>query len=161
VGSHDPFGHFKHKLWPKDWVKVKLAIWLLTTKSREYRLNFLACRWHAIYHWKACDEGYNFALDLISIRSLNINLWAHKVARVQTLGISRLPLGSPGQNAIWVLVPCLGTEYTIRGKVVASPKSGPWWVLWVRVCPSLVLAPKVFQLCIKQLVVWCYANLCY
>ncbi len=26
-----------------------------------------------------------------------------------------------------------GTKYTIRGKVVASPKSRPWWVLWVRV----------------------------
>jgi hypothetical protein len=26
--------------------------------------------------------------------------------------------------------------------VVASPKSGPWWVLWVRVCPWLILAPK-------------------
>jgi len=25
-----------------------------------------------------------------------------------------------------------GPEYTIRGKVVASPKSGPWWVLCVR-----------------------------
>jgi hypothetical protein len=24
-----------------------------------------------------------------------------------------------------------GTEYIIRGKVVASLKSGPWWVLWV------------------------------
>jgi hypothetical protein len=39
-------------------------------------------------------------------------------------------------------------------KVVASPKSGPWWVLWVRLCPWFVLAPKVFQLFINQLVVW-------
>jgi hypothetical protein len=35
-------------------------------------------------------------------------------------------LGIPRQNDIWVLVPWLGTENTIRGKVVASPKSGPW-----------------------------------
>jgi hypothetical protein len=26
-----------------------------------------------------------------------------------------------------------GAKYIIRGKVVASPKSGPWWVLCVRV----------------------------
>jgi hypothetical protein len=26
MGSHDPFGHFKHKLWPKEGPKVKLAI---------------------------------------------------------------------------------------------------------------------------------------
>jgi hypothetical protein len=36
-----------------------------------------------------------------------------------------------------------GAEYTIRGKVVASPKFRPWWVLWVQSCPWLVLAPKV------------------
>jgi hypothetical protein len=26
VASHDPFGHFKHKLWPKERSGVKLAI---------------------------------------------------------------------------------------------------------------------------------------
>jgi len=63
-------------------------------------------------------------------------------------------LGVPGQKAIWMWASGRGTKYTIRGKVVASPKSGPWWVLWVRICPWLVLAPKVLQLCTNQLVVW-------
>jgi len=41
--------------------------------------------------------------------------------------ISGLPLGSPGrERPIWMWVPWLATEYTIRGKVVASPNSGPW-----------------------------------
>jgi len=35
MGLHDPFGHVKHKLWPKERSGVKLAIWLLTTKSQE------------------------------------------------------------------------------------------------------------------------------
>jgi hypothetical protein len=35
MGSHDPFGHFKHKLWPKEGPRVELPIWLLTTKSWE------------------------------------------------------------------------------------------------------------------------------
>jgi hypothetical protein len=26
MGSHDPFGHLKHKLWPKERLGVKLAI---------------------------------------------------------------------------------------------------------------------------------------
>ncbi len=26
MGSHDPFGHMKHKLWPKEGPVVKLAI---------------------------------------------------------------------------------------------------------------------------------------
>jgi hypothetical protein len=59
-------------------------------------LNFLACKWHATYHWDAFDKGYNFASNLISIEGLHIKLWGPKFARVPTLGISRLPLGSPG-----------------------------------------------------------------
>jgi hypothetical protein len=35
IGSHDPFGHLKHKLWPKEGSGVKLPIWLPTTKSWE------------------------------------------------------------------------------------------------------------------------------
>ncbi len=35
MGSHDPFGHLKHKLWPKERSRVKLAVWLPTTKSQE------------------------------------------------------------------------------------------------------------------------------
>jgi hypothetical protein len=50
-----------------------------------------------------------------------------------------------GQNDIWVLVPWPDTEYIIRGKVVAPPKFGPWWVLWVYVCSWLVRAPKCFN----------------
>jgi hypothetical protein len=53
-----------------------------------------------------------------------------------------------------------GTKYTIRGKLVASLKSGLWWVLWIRVYPWLVLASKVVQLCTNQLVVWFYAGPC-
>jgi hypothetical protein len=35
------------------------------------------------------------------------------------------------RKAIWMWAPWRGPEYTIRGKVVASPKSGPWWILCV------------------------------
>jgi hypothetical protein len=63
-------------------------------------------------------------------------------------------LGVPGRNAIWVLAPWLGTKYIIREKVVASPKFGPWWVLWVCVCSWFVRAPKMLKLHTNQLVVW-------
>jgi hypothetical protein len=53
-------------------------------------------RWHATYHWKALDKGYNFVEDFIAIRSLYAKLWAPKVTRIQVVGISRLPLGSFG-----------------------------------------------------------------
>jgi hypothetical protein len=76
-------------------VGVKLAIWLLTIKSRE-SLDFLACKWHATYHWKAFDKNYNFALDFIPTGGLHTMLWASKVVGVPILGILGLPLGSPG-----------------------------------------------------------------
>jgi hypothetical protein len=46
------------------------------------------CKWRAIYRWKALDEGYNFFLDLISIRGLNTKLQASKFVKVPILGIS-------------------------------------------------------------------------
>jgi hypothetical protein len=63
-------------------------------------------------------------------------------------------LGVLGQNAIWMWPLWRSAKYTIRGKVMASPKSEPWWVLWIRVCPWFVLAPKVPKLCTNQIVVW-------
>jgi hypothetical protein len=93
MGSHDPFGDLKHKLWPKERSRVKLPNWPLKVKNRP---NSLAFRWHVTYHWKALDKGYNFALDLISIRGLHAKLWGLRIAEVPTSAISRLPLRSPG-----------------------------------------------------------------
>ncbi len=50
--------------------------------------------------------------------------------------------GVLGHNDIWVLVLRPGMEYIIRGKVVASPKSGSRWILWVRGCLWLVCTLK-------------------
>jgi hypothetical protein len=49
-----------------------------------------------------------------------------------------------------------GTEYTIKGKVVASPKSESWWVLWVQVCPWLILAPKCSNYALTNLLFGLY-----
>ncbi len=47
MSSHDPFGHFKHKLWPKEGSGgIKLTIQFLTTKSWEspqFRCVQVAC----------------------------------------------------------------------------------------------------------------------
>jgi hypothetical protein len=115
------------------------------------RPDLLMCRWCATYHWKDLNDCYNFALDLISIRGLNTKLWAPKVAGVPILGISGLPFGVLGQNAIWMLNLWPGTKYTIKGKVLASPKSGPWWVLWVRICPWLILTQKCSSYAVTNL----------
>jgi hypothetical protein len=141
MGSHDPFGHLKYKLWSKK-------IWLPTTKSRE--LTRFPCVQVACY---IPLESSRRRLQLcfgphINSRSVE-KVMGPKVTGVPSLKIS----GVPGQNTIWMWPSWGGTEYTIRGKVVASPKSELWWVLWVRVCPWLVLAPKVLKLCTNQLIV--------
>jgi hypothetical protein len=67
----------------------------------------------------AIDEGYNFASDLVAIGGFHRKLCAPQVAGVPTVRIL-------GQKTIWMWPPWKGAKYIIRGKVVASPKSGPW-----------------------------------
>jgi len=83
------------------------------------RPNLLACRRLMTYRWKVLDKGYNFVLDLISILGLNAKLWESQLwqFRDSHLEVSR-------QNVIWIQASWRGAEYTIRGKVVVSPKSG-------------------------------------
>jgi hypothetical protein len=83
MGSHDPFGYLKHKLWPKERLKVKSQPFKVGNRP-----DFLACRWLATYPWKVLDEGYNFVLNLTSIGGLHIKLWASKVMGIPISGIS-------------------------------------------------------------------------
>jgi hypothetical protein len=70
MGSYDQFGYLKHKLWPKKGPESNCQF-----DSRPLKVNnhpdLVACRWRAAYHWKALDEGYNFSLDLTSIKCLH------------------------------------------------------------------------------------------
>ncbi len=95
MGLHDPFGHLKHKLSPKEGLRVKLAIWLPTTKSWES--SWISLLSGGVQHivLKALNKGYNFASDLISIGGLHTKLWGPKVVGVPTLAILGLPFGSP------------------------------------------------------------------
>ncbi len=81
-------------------------------------LEILVCRWCATYHWKALNEGYNFSLDLTSIRGLHTKSWASKVARIPILGISGLPLGSLGTK--WHL----GVGLVVRHRVYYKGEGG-------------------------------------
>jgi hypothetical protein len=42
--------------------------------------------WRATYRWKALDQGYNFALDLIAIGNFHPKLWAPKVEGIPVVG---------------------------------------------------------------------------
>ncbi len=93
MNSHDPFGHLKKQVMAKRKVDCQID-------SRPLKVNncldFLTCRWGATYYWKALNKGYTFALNLISIRSLQTKLWSSNVTKIRTMGISRLPFRSLG-----------------------------------------------------------------
>jgi hypothetical protein len=55
-----------------------------------------------------------------------MKLCALKVAGVLIVRISGLPLGSPKIKSHLDVALWRAAKYTIWGKVVASPKSGPW-----------------------------------
>jgi hypothetical protein len=95
MGSHDPFGHLKHKLWPKERSGIKLAVWLPTIKSQELIRSPCVQVTCDIPLESSLNKGYNFVWSLISIGSLHTKLWGPKIAGVPILRISGLPFGSP------------------------------------------------------------------
>jgi hypothetical protein len=159
VGSHDPFEHLKHKLWPKERLEVKLAVWLLNTNSREstrFPCVQVMCNMPLKSSQRRLQLWFRprpdqIAQEVITLQSREeFQLWQFRDSH----------LGVPGQKVIWMWASWRVTEYTIRGKVVASPKFGPWWVLWIWGRTWLILAPKVLQQGINQLVVWFCASSC-
>ncbi len=99
----------------------------------------------ATRRWKDLDEGYNFGLDLVAIRLCSRELWIPKVPGLQPGQFRDSNLGVLGKRAIWMWPPRNVAENTIWGKVVASPESGPWWILCVKVpvaCPNTKRFPE-------------------
>jgi hypothetical protein len=152
MGSYDPFGHLKHKLWSKERSGVKLPFWLPTTKSREstkFPRVQVAC--HIL--WKTIDKGYNFASDLISIEGLQRKLWAPKIEGVPSLRILGLPLGSHGTKNHLDVAPVERHRVVYyKGEGGGFPQVRAVMSLVSPSCLWFVLEPKVLQLCTNHLV---------
>jgi hypothetical protein len=97
------------------------------------RPDLLGCRQRATYRWKALDKGYNFAVDRIAIGGLQKKLCALKVSRVLVGGISGFPHKSPGTKSHLDAGPVESHRVYYKGEGGGFPKSGPGWVLCVRV----------------------------
>jgi hypothetical protein len=94
MGLHDAFGYLNISYGQKKGWELNCQFYSRPLKAKN-RPNFLACRWRATYCWKALNEGFNFALDLTSIKGQHTKLWHSKVARVPISGNLGLTLGSP------------------------------------------------------------------
>jgi len=149
--SHRPFGHLKHKLWPKERSGVKLAIWLLTIKSRELT-QFLCVQMACDILLKSSWGGLQLCFRL----HLN-KRFRSKVMAPQSCG--SLNLGNFGTPTSESLDKChLDVGPMGSHKVYYKGEGGGFPQVWRVVnlvslsCPWLVLAPKVFQLCINHFV---------
>jgi hypothetical protein len=97
----------------------------------------------AIRRWKDLDEGYKFLFRPCCHQTLHSGVTSSQSPGTPPGTISGQfrdsNLGVPRKRVIWMLPLRSVTEYTIWGMVVASPESGPWWVLWFEVpvaCPN-------------------------
>jgi hypothetical protein len=96
--AHMSHLNIHNNLWQKEGSGVKLAVWLLTIKSRE-STRPRCVQWIATHHWKAFNKSYKFAIDLILIGRLSKELWSRKKPGVQIGIISRLLFGSLGTKS--------------------------------------------------------------
>ncbi len=106
--------------------RAKSQIASLTPDQKKVRNRpyLLVCRLHATYPWKALDKGYNFASNPSRSKVCSQSYGAPKLQESQLGRFRNSHLGVLGQKAIWMWASWRGVEYTIRGKVVASPKFG-------------------------------------
>jgi hypothetical protein len=85
--------NLQHKLWSKEGPGIG------------NRPDPDVCRWSATRCWKALEESYKFASNLIPIGGPSKELWAAKVSGVQTRTISGLPFESPETNSHLDVIP--------------------------------------------------------
>jgi hypothetical protein len=117
--------------------------------------DFLACKQHATYRWKALNEGYNFALELIAIGGLHKKLCTLKVVGVPDVGILGLPIvgilglsfGSPRTKGHLDVAPVERRIIYYKGEGGGFPQVRVVINLVCLNCSWFVLTPKVFQLC--------------
>jgi len=143
MGLHHLFGHLKHKLWPKEGPGVRLTIWFPTIKSQE------SPQFPCVQ--VACDiplKSFQWGLQLFFRPHLNQRS-THKVMGPQSCE-------SPNFGNFETLqTKChLNVGFVERHRVYYKGEGDGFPQVWAMVYPWLVLAPKVFQLCANQLVVW-------
>jgi hypothetical protein len=97
MASHWPFGHLRPKLWAKEGSKVKLAIWLPTTKSRESTSSRHQI-WECDTSLERSQRGLQLWFRLCHDQNLQSGVMSSQSPETPTGTISGLQLGSPGKK---------------------------------------------------------------
>jgi hypothetical protein len=112
--------------------------------------DFLVFTQRATHRWKNLKEGYNFALNLITIEDCTRS---YAPSKSQESPLSGVPVvGSPMTKSHLDVVPAERCRVYYKGEGGGFPQV---WVVASLMCPNclwLVLAPKVLQLCTNHLV---------
>jgi hypothetical protein len=98
MASYESFGHLQPKLWAKEGPGVKLAVWLLTMKSRESTRRQRATGECNMALESSRGELQDWFRPRPDQRSSE-KLWWPKVPGVQIGTISGLHFGSPGTKS--------------------------------------------------------------
>jgi hypothetical protein len=99
-------------------------------ESTQFTCLKMACNIPLESSWRGLQRCFTLHLDPRSARKV----MGLQNCRSPNLGDFGTPTWeSWNKKTIWMWAAWRGEEYTIKGKVVASPKSGLWWVLCVRV----------------------------
>jgi hypothetical protein len=155
MGSHWPFEHLKYKLWPKEGSGVKLAICVKLAIKVRNQSDLRVCKRCATYHWKALDEGYNFALNFISIKGLHAKLWRPKVVTIPTLAISRLPHRSPRTKSHLDVGPMERCRVYYKGEGGGFPQVSAVVSFVCPNCPWLILHQRCSNYALTTLCWFC------
>jgi hypothetical protein len=162
MASHWSFGHLQPKLWAKERLGVKLAVWLPTTKSRESTRSRCALgecdtslerSRQGLQDWFRPHPDPRLGRGVMAVQSPESPTGTHSGQLRDSIS------GVPGKCDIRMPLPWVNAEYTIGSMVMASPEPGPWCVLWVQISPWLVLAPNACRMSSNQLVLILDADL--
>jgi hypothetical protein len=109
--------------------KGRESNWQFNSRPLKVGNRLLAFRWCATFG-KLSTRAENYLQTSSQSKLCTQSYGPPKSWESQLWKFQDSHMGVLRQNDIWVLVLWLGIKYTMKGKVVASPKFGPWWVLW-------------------------------
>jgi hypothetical protein len=118
MASHWSFGHMQPKLRAKEGPRVKLTIWLPTTKSRE-STSFRPSNWECDTSLERSQCGLQVWFRPRCDQTLQSGVMSSQSPKTSPGTVSGLQPGSPGKSDNRAWVPRRVTEYTIGSKVVA------------------------------------------
>jgi hypothetical protein len=102
MGSHDPFGYLKHKLWPKKGWESNYQFDFGPLKVKNHH-DSLACKWCATCCWKDLDKGLQLCFRLHFNRKSTHKVMGPQSRGSPNFGNFQIPIWSPGTK--WHLGP--------------------------------------------------------